>query len=217
MPVGDVDRLTDVAGRPFARAPVERLALRDHVAHRPHRLFQRRVGVGAVAIHDVDEVEPEAFERRVDGLCEVLAVECVAHVHAVGVNAPEELGRDEVRPTRPAELGQRLTHDLLALASGVGLCVVEEVAAGVVGGLHALECHAGVELSVERDPAAEAEHAHLHPGVAEPAVFHSRCLGHAADHTDPAPVLQCRSPSLADRAADLTRCRQVGSSRKDAT
>ena len=35
----------------------------DHVVHRPHRLLDRRVRVGAVAVDEVDEVELKRFER----------------------------------------------------------------------------------------------------------------------------------------------------------
>jgi hypothetical protein len=55
-----------------------------------------------VAVDEVDEVEAEAFERAVDGLHQVLAVEGVAHVD-VRVEAPEELGGDHVAVTGPAE------------------------------------------------------------------------------------------------------------------
>ena len=61
---------------------------------------------------------------------------------------------------------------VLALAAGVGLGVVEEVATGVVRGLHALQGEVGVELGVEGDPAPEAEHADLDARVAQPAVLH---------------------------------------------
>ncbi len=65
---GDLPRGADLVGRPFRRAPVERLAARDDVAHRPHRLLDRRVRVGAVAEQQVDEVEAQALERTVDRL-----------------------------------------------------------------------------------------------------------------------------------------------------
>ena len=46
----------------------ERLPARDDVGHRPHRLLDRRVRVGAVAEEQVDEVEAEPLERAVDRL-----------------------------------------------------------------------------------------------------------------------------------------------------
>ena len=170
--VGDVDRRADLVGRPFARTPVERLAGGDDVAHRPHRLLDRRVRVGSMAVQDVDEVEPEPLQRPVDRVHQVLAVERVVHVRGVLVQAPEHLGGHDVGPARPGEFAQHLAHDRLALAAGVRLGVVEEVAARVAGGSHALEGELVVELGVEGDPAAERQHAHLQPGVAEPAVFH---------------------------------------------
>ena len=119
--------------------------------HRPHRLLDRRRRVGAVAVEEVDEVEPDALERPVDRLHEVLAVERVAHVHAL-VDPPEQLGRDHVAVSLPAELGDRLAHDPLGLAAGVRLGVVEEVDAGVAGGRRQSHGEARVELVGRTSP-----------------------------------------------------------------
>ncbi len=177
MAFGDLDCLADLPRRPFARAPVQRLAARHDVAHRPHGFLDRRLRVGAVAVHDVDEVEPETLQRTVDRLQQVLAVEGVRHVDGV-VDAPEQLRRHEVRPPWPAEPAQRLAHDRLATAAGVRLGVVEEVAPSVVGGLHAL--HRGVDgdLGVERHPRPERQHRHLDASPAQPAVLHVGLLSH---------------------------------------
>ncbi len=112
---------------------------RDDVVHRPHGLVDRRVGIVAMAVQHVDEVLLEALERTVDRLHQVLAVERVPHVRHVAVDAPEHLGREHVRVPRPSELLEGTTHDRFAVAARVGLGVVEEVAAGVVRGLHAFE------------------------------------------------------------------------------
>jgi hypothetical protein len=80
------------------------------------------------------------LQRAVDGLHQVLAVERVLAVDGVAgaVQAPEELGRDDVVQARPAQLLERLAHHLFAAAAGVDLGVVEEVDAGVIGGGHHL-------------------------------------------------------------------------------
>jgi hypothetical protein len=75
-----------------------------------------RVGVRAVAVDEVEVVEPEPLERRVDRLEQVLAVEGVAGVRPV-VQPPEELRRHHVAVPRPAELADRLAHDALGLAA----------------------------------------------------------------------------------------------------
>ena len=173
--LGDLDRAADLVGGPLARAPVQRLAGRHDVAHRPHRLLERRVGVGPVAVEDVDEVGAEPLERAVDGVEQVLAVERVPHVRDV-VEAPVHLRGQHVRPSWPAELGDDAAHDRLALAAGVGLGVVEEVAAGVVGRLHALHRQVVLHLGVERHPRAERQHRQLEPGAPEPAVLHSSVM-----------------------------------------
>ena len=48
--------------------------------HRPHRLLQRRVRVGAVAVEDVDEVLPNRSSDPSMAVNQVLAVQRVAHV-----------------------------------------------------------------------------------------------------------------------------------------
>ena len=161
----------DLVGGPLARPPVQRLAGRDDVAHRPHRLLERRVRVGPVAVEDVDEVLLQPLERAVDGLHQVLAVERVAHVRRLWrpqntfvVRTYDQRGQ----PSSPKDA----THDRLALPAGVGLGVVEEVAAAVVRRLHALHRHVVLHLLVERDPRAERQHRHLQAGAPEPAVFH---------------------------------------------
>ena len=88
------------------------------------------------------------------------------------VEAPEELGRHDVRAARPAQLGDGLAHDPLGLAARVGLRVVEEVHARVVGGGEAVARPAHVELGAEGDPRAERQHADLQAGPAEAAVGH---------------------------------------------
>ncbi len=175
--VGDVPRGADVGRRPFAGAPVERLALGDHVAHRVHGLLDGRVRVAAVAIDEVDVLQAEALQRPVDGLHQVLAVERVLAVDRDGVGqAPEELGGHRVVQARPAELLQRGPHHLFALAAGVGLGVVEEVHARVVGGGHHLDGGVGVHLVGVGHPGAERQFAHLQAGAAQSSILHCRSL-----------------------------------------
>ena len=100
---------------------------------------------------------------------------------------------------RPAEPAQRLAHDLLAASSGVGLGVVEEVAPGVVGRLHALDGRVDGDLVVEGHPRPERQHRHLDPGTAESPVFHVRLFTHGR-------------PVYRDGAAPVRRQSNVGSS-----
>jgi hypothetical protein len=61
-----------------ARAQVARLAGSDDVVERLHRLLERRVRVEAVDLVEVDVVEAEPLERRVDCRQNVLARESPA-------------------------------------------------------------------------------------------------------------------------------------------
>ena len=60
--LGDLPGGTDVARAPLARPPVQRLALPDHVAHGPHRLFDGRVRVRTVAVDQVHMLQAQAPE-----------------------------------------------------------------------------------------------------------------------------------------------------------
>src|SRR5690606_10538540 len=127
--------------------------------------------VGPVAENDVDVVEAQPLERRVDRLHQVLAVEGVLRVGPV-VDAPIELGRYHVGAAGPAEPAEGLAHKLFALAGRVRLGVVEEVDASLVGDLHALHAGLEIELVGERDPGAERQDAQLESGATHPSVFH---------------------------------------------
>ena len=59
----------------------------------------------AVAVEEVDEVEPQPLERPVDRLHQVLAVERVAHVHAPSWMPQNNLVEMHVAVALPAELG----------------------------------------------------------------------------------------------------------------
>ena len=131
MALRDVPRRHDLRGAPFRRAPVQRLARGDHVVHRMHGLLDRRFRVGAVAEHEVDVLEIEPPQRRIDRLHQVLAVQRALFVRAV-VETPVELRRHDVRRSPPAHPLQCGAHDGLRLALGVHLGVVEEVDACVV-------------------------------------------------------------------------------------
>src|SRR5512135_423835 len=63
-----ISQAARISSAPLARAPVQRLAALDHVAHRPHRLLDRRGGIGAVAEHEVHVVELQPLERAIDGI-----------------------------------------------------------------------------------------------------------------------------------------------------
>jgi hypothetical protein len=75
--------------------------------HGPDGFLDRRVRVGPVAEHQVDEIQSEALERAVDGLQQVLAVQRVAAVDGrsiAAVQSPVELAADDVVQARPFQL-----------------------------------------------------------------------------------------------------------------
>jgi hypothetical protein len=83
----------------------------DDVAHGAGGLFDGGLGIGAMAVDDVHVIHAESFERAVDAFEQTFAVERVAFIRTV-VQAPENLGRDEVAAAPPAQFLQRLAHHL---------------------------------------------------------------------------------------------------------
>jgi hypothetical protein len=82
--VGQGAGLADLLGPPLGDPDVQRLAGADHVGERLHRLLERRLVVVAVGLVEVDVVQAQAPQRRVDALADVLArqadvVGAVAH------------------------------------------------------------------------------------------------------------------------------------------
>jgi hypothetical protein len=67
---------------------------------------------------------------------------------------------------------RHLAHHFFAVASGIGLGVVEEVDAGIESRRHHLDGRLVVDLVVVGDPRAQREHAELQAGAAEAAVVH---------------------------------------------
>jgi len=153
------------------RAPIERLAALDDVVHRPDRLFDRSVGIGAMAIDEVDVVQLQALQRAVDRIEQVLAVQRVVVVGAAA-HAPVELGRHDELDARPGKLLQHLAHDDFAVTFGVDLGVVEEVDSGVERRSHQLARGAGVDLVAVGDPGAERQFGNFQAGAAEATDFH---------------------------------------------
>ena len=164
--------------------------------HGPHGLLDRRVGVGAMAVDEIDVVELQARKRSVDGLHQILAVEGVLFVGAIG-EPPEELGRNDVRCTTPAELLEHVAHDVLGLSLGVDLGVIEEVDARIIGGSHAFARGIVTELRAVADPRAEGELAQLQARRAQPAVIHHDPFEGTTD--DAVPGMDCIQTTLTGR------------------
>ncbi len=107
-----------------------------------------------MAEDQIDVLHIESLERTVNGLHEILAVERVALVGPV-VEPPEKLGRDDIAGTAPAGALENLAHDDFRLTASVGLGVVEEVDACIIGGDHAFVGRVDFHLGAKRDPGAK--------------------------------------------------------------
>ena len=150
---GAAQRLGARLGQP----EVADLALLHELGHRADGLLDRRVGVDAVLVVEVDVVDAEAPQRSLGRLAHVLGPAAdAAGGRVVGVADDAELGRQ---------------HDLVAAA---GDRAADELLVGVravdVGGVE--EGHAEVERAVDRGDrlgvvAAAVELGHAHAAEAE--------------------------------------------------
>src|SRR3954453_23416985 len=109
----DLRRLARAPARVRGDAGVQRLALLDRRVQRAHRLLERRLGVEAVRVEDVDVVEPHPPEALVEAREQVLARAPVA-VRA-GPHVVAGLRRDD---QLVAERAQVAAHDLAEDALG---------------------------------------------------------------------------------------------------
>ncbi len=93
----------------------------------------------------VDVLHAEPLEAPLNAFKKVFAVERVLFIWAF-VDAPEELGRHEVRAAPEAEFAEGLSHDGFGLAACIDFGVIEKVDAMVVGELDHLRGGLGVYL-----------------------------------------------------------------------
>ena len=148
---GHLERGLDLLDGPLAEADLAGLAGLADLGERLHRLLDRGLGIGAVALVEVDVVGLQPLERGVDLLVDLLAGEA-----AVGLRHREEdLGGEDVGAA--VEVLQDLAPRRLGGAAAVDVGGVEEVDAGLEGrlgaGLGLLALHPGPvgEPGAERD------------------------------------------------------------------
>ena len=101
----DCVRATDRLHTCFGEAEVFDLACLDQIFHRSGDVFDGHVGVDAMLIEQVDDIDLEPFERAFDGLLDVIgpAVQAWRAFHPAGIGIRAEI---------EAEFGG--DHDLLA-------------------------------------------------------------------------------------------------------
>ncbi len=165
--------LGDVPAREVRRARVEHLALGDEGLHRLPDLVPRRVAVDVVELVQVDVVGLQPPQRRFAGPPDVQR----GQEGVVGpvVHRPVQLRGDHRLLAPTAALGEPASDDLLGpalpLAPPVHVGRVEEVDAGLVGGVHDREgvLLGGLRAEVHR---AEAQSADRQAGAAQVGVLH---------------------------------------------
>ncbi len=116
-------RAANGLGRRLGQPEEAHLAGLHQLAHRPHRLLDRRLGVHAVLVEEVDVVEAEPPQRVVARFLHVLGPAVHAAVGGIAAADDPELGgeHDLVAP-----VGDRTAHQLLVGAAAVHRGGVEE-------------------------------------------------------------------------------------------
>jgi hypothetical protein len=100
------------------------LALGDELGHRPDRLLDRRVGIDAVLVVEVDVIDAEALQRGIAGLAHILRV--AAHAEELAVLAAH-VGELRRQHDVVATVGDRLADELLVRERPVHVGGVDEV------------------------------------------------------------------------------------------
>jgi hypothetical protein len=134
---------------------VPNLSRLDQLAHGTHGLLDRRLGVDAVLVVEVDVVDAQPLERRLARLADVVGVAAAAHELAVLAANVAELRR-ELDLVAPA--GNGSGHELLVRERPVHVGRVEERDAEVQRALDRVQSLLLVARSVELG----------HPHAAEP-------------------------------------------------
>ena len=158
-------------GEVVAEPDVTDLALTHEVVECPEGLLQRRAGIPAVHLVEIDVVGLQAFQARLDGPqhvhpCRAGPVEVVAHRQA------ELGGQDDLLP----QALQGIPEQGLAFPAGVDVGGIDEVDAAVQCVLH----HAGGRGLVQRAHlvpperhGAQRDLAHDKPRFPQRPVLHS--------------------------------------------
>ncbi|ONK79520.1 uncharacterized protein A4U43_C01F7190 [Asparagus officinalis] len=107
-----------------------------------------------MAIQHVHVIHVQPLQRRLGPLDDVLPGQALV---VWAGPTPEDLGGDDKIGPFPAQLADRLAHDLLGAAVGVDLGVVEEVDAVVSAELEEGFGLLDVELVAEADPGSVGE------------------------------------------------------------
>ena len=92
-----------VCGAASDRPEPAHLAFAHQLRHRAHRVLDRRVGIDAMLVVEVDRVDAEAVEARVARLANVFGLTVDALESAVGVAHVAELRRDDHAVAPPAD------------------------------------------------------------------------------------------------------------------
>jgi hypothetical protein len=160
----------------LAEAEVADLALLHELGHRADGLLDRRVGIDAVLVVEVDVVQAETLQRALAGPLDVLgaAVDAAA-LSIVGVADDPELRREH---DLIAAIGDRAPDEALVGVRAVDVGGVEEVDAelerAVDDGDRLVVVVRAIELGHAH--AAEAEGGNRGAGAAQGACLHA---GHA--------------------------------------
>ena len=161
--------LRDLPRAPFRCAPVKYLALRDEIAHRAHRFFDRRVGIRPVAKIEIEIIDAQPAQGRVTRLDHMLAAEALL---VRQIAAPENLARNKKGIPSPTPSFQDLAHHDLGFAIRVGLRVIKKIDARVIRDGHQPFRRRFADLLGEGHPSAKGKFADLQSRFPEPSIFH---------------------------------------------
>ncbi len=178
--------LANAVGRPLRGPPVQHLALPHQRVHRAHGLLHRRVGVGTMAVVQVQIVHPQPLQRGMAGVGDVLARQPALGRARRGDRAEIDLAGHTIAIARQPQIGDHVAHHLLGAAVRVDLGVVEEVDPVVPGSGDQVARFVAADLSADVDPGPERQRRQLQAGGAKATVLHANSSCGACRRTWPA-------------------------------
>ena len=147
-------RASDRLDARLGEADVADLALRDQLGHGADGVLDRRVGVDAVLVVEVDVLDAETPQRSLACASHVRGRTVDRAVGRVGFELDAELGRQEDLVAAP---GDRTAHEFLVGVRAVHVGGVEEVAAEIERAVDRAQRFAFVGCAIESRHAHTAE------------------------------------------------------------
>src|SRR6266566_3926040 len=121
----------------------------NQIIHCPDRLLDRRIRIRTMTEEQIEI----GYLQSSKGISARFIHMLPRQTLVVGsVSTPEDLAGDDDTLSSPTQVFDRVPHNRLSIPVSIGLGIIEEVHASIVGGRHTLDRHLFADLATVRDP-----------------------------------------------------------------